>query len=192
VFVDSHFRTIPDRRGRALVGLSAGGYGAVILALHHLTDFSVVESWSGYHHPTNPAGTAPLELGSAAADRKASAHTFVPQLRQAFHLRPTFFAFYVGRGDSRFRAENEQLHAELLAAGRAAPLPAVSRGPTSSASGPRMRAHGSPSPSSTSRAHADPGGIRGRAAAPLSPHPPRWAGKESNLISTSRAGSSTV
>src|SRR5262249_3075769 len=31
-YVDSHFRTIPSRRGRALVGLSAGGYGAVILA----------------------------------------------------------------------------------------------------------------------------------------------------------------
>ena len=30
---------------------------------------------------------------------------------------PTFFAFYVGRGDRRFRAENEQLHDELLSAG---------------------------------------------------------------------------
>jgi enterochelin esterase-like enzyme len=115
-FVDRHYRTIASRRGRALVGLSAGGYGAVLLALHHLRDFSVVESWSGYHHPTNPAGTAPLQLGSAAANAHASAHTFVPQLRRAFHARPTFFAFYVGRGDTRFRAENEQLHAELAAA----------------------------------------------------------------------------
>src|SRR5262249_53582415 len=32
-YVDAHFRTIPQRRGRALVGLSAGGYGAVTLAL---------------------------------------------------------------------------------------------------------------------------------------------------------------
>src|SRR4029450_3721105 len=35
-YVDAHWRTIPSRRGRAIVGLSAGGYGAVILALHHL------------------------------------------------------------------------------------------------------------------------------------------------------------
>jgi S-formylglutathione hydrolase FrmB len=116
-YVDRHFRTIASRRGRALVGLSAGGYGAVLLALHHLSDFSVVESWSGYQHPTNPAGTAPLDVGSTAANRRASAHTFVPQLRRTFRRRPTFFAFYVGRDDARFRAENERLQDELEAAG---------------------------------------------------------------------------
>lgn len=31
-YVDTHFRTIPDRAGRALVGLSNGGYGALHLA----------------------------------------------------------------------------------------------------------------------------------------------------------------
>jgi S-formylglutathione hydrolase FrmB len=55
-YVDSHYCTIRNRRGRALVGLSAGGYGAVSLAMHHLDDFSVIESWSGYFRPTNPAG----------------------------------------------------------------------------------------------------------------------------------------
>ena len=116
-FVDRSFRTIPNRRGRALVGLSAGGYGATLLALHHLEAFSVVESWSGYFHPTNPAGTAPLDLGSGAKNARASAHTYVRTLRSAFRRRPTFFAFYVGRGDSRFRAENLRLDRELHAAG---------------------------------------------------------------------------
>jgi S-formylglutathione hydrolase FrmB len=115
-FVDRSFRTIRSRRGRALVGLSAGGYGATILALHHLEGFSVVESWSGYFHPTNPAGTARLDLGSRAANARASVHTYVRTLRRAFRRRPTFFAFYVGRGDARFRAENLRLHRELLAA----------------------------------------------------------------------------
>ena len=74
-FVDRTFRTIPSRRGRALVGLSAGGYGATLLALHHLGAFAVVESWSGYFHPTNPSGTAPLDLGSRAhAQTVWSAH----------------------------------------------------------------------------------------------------------------------
>ena len=54
--------------GRALVGLSAGGYGAVMLALHHLAAFSVVESWSGYFHPTDPAGQHALDLGSSRAN----------------------------------------------------------------------------------------------------------------------------
>jgi len=112
-FVDAHFRTIRDRRARAIVGLSAGGYGAVLVALHHLDRFSVVESWSGYFHPTNPQGTQALDLGSASRNAHASAHTFVSSLRHSFARRPTFFAFYVGRGDDRFRDENELLHREL-------------------------------------------------------------------------------
>jgi S-formylglutathione hydrolase FrmB len=115
-YVDSHFRTIPQRRGRALVGLSAGGYGAVILALHHLGAFSVVESWSGYFHPTDPQGIRALDLGSASANANASAHAFVKTLRGAFARRPTYFAFYVGRGDARFRDENERFDRELDAA----------------------------------------------------------------------------
>jgi S-formylglutathione hydrolase FrmB len=105
-YIDSHFRTIRGRHGRALVGLSAGGYGAVLLALHRLEAFSVIESWSGYFHPTDPSGAHTLNLGSRAANRRASAHTFVHSLRRAFRRQPTFFAFYVGTQDSRFRAEN--------------------------------------------------------------------------------------
>jgi S-formylglutathione hydrolase FrmB len=115
-YVGSHFRTLPGRQGRAIVGLSAGGYGAVLLALHHLPSFSVIESWSGYFHPTNPAGTAALDLGSASANAHASAHTFVSTMKASFAHRPTFFAFYVGRGDARFRAENVRLDRELQSA----------------------------------------------------------------------------
>ena len=43
------------------MGLSAGGYGAVILGIHHLDRFSVIESWSGYFHPTDPTGTIALD-----------------------------------------------------------------------------------------------------------------------------------
>jgi len=116
-YVDTHFRTIPDRRARALVGLSAGGYGAVALAFHHLESFGVVESWSGYFHPTNPSGTKALDLGSSHANRRANLHRAVAGLRQAFRVHPTFFGFYVGREDARFRAENLTLHRELLSAG---------------------------------------------------------------------------
>jgi S-formylglutathione hydrolase FrmB len=111
-YVDTHFRTIRARGGRAIVGLSAGGYGATILGLHHLGRFSVIESWSGYFHPTNPAGTAPLPRGPAT-----NAHTLVGELRADERRRPTFFAFYVGRGDVRFRAENERFSRELSSAG---------------------------------------------------------------------------
>ena len=115
-YVDSNFRTVPKRSARAIVGLSAGGYGAVILALHHLPSFSVIESWSGYFHPTDPAGVNALDLGSTGANKRASAHSFVRGLRRGFARRPTFFAFYVGKEDARFRAENRQFDRELTAA----------------------------------------------------------------------------
>ncbi|MGB2952927.1 MAG: alpha/beta hydrolase-fold protein [Gaiellaceae bacterium] len=115
-YVDSHFRTIPDRRARALIGLSAGGYGATIAALRHLGEFSVVESWSGYFHPTDPSGLRALDLGSPRANARASAHTYVSRLHSAFRARPTLFAFYVGVSDQRFLAENVRLHEELKSA----------------------------------------------------------------------------
>jgi acetyl esterase/lipase len=71
-----------------------------------------MESWSGYFQPTNPAGTQVIPHTPAQ-----SAHTLVPALRRDMKQRPTFFAFYVGRGDERFRDENEQLDRELTAAG---------------------------------------------------------------------------
>jgi enterochelin esterase-like enzyme len=115
-YVDSHFQTIRRRSGRALIGVSAGGYGAFLLTLHHLASFAVVEPWSGYFHPTDPSGTKPLKLGSAGADARASAHTLVSSLQEDVRRFPTLLAFYVGRGDSRFRQENVQLDHELTAA----------------------------------------------------------------------------
>jgi enterochelin esterase-like enzyme len=109
--IDARFRTIRSRAGRALIGLSAGGYGAAIVGIHHLGTFSVVESWSGYFHPTDPTGTKPLARGAGA-----TAHTFVPRLRDEFRRAPTFLAFYVGSDDRRFRPENEQLDRELTQA----------------------------------------------------------------------------
>ncbi len=46
--VDRRFRTIRNGRGRAIAGLSEGGYGALDMAFHHPGEFDVVESWSGY------------------------------------------------------------------------------------------------------------------------------------------------
>src|SRR5919199_139758 len=44
--VDRWFRTIPDRRDRALIGISAGGYGAALIGVHHLGTYSVIQAWS--------------------------------------------------------------------------------------------------------------------------------------------------
>ena len=50
-FVDEHLATRATASGRVLAGLSAGGFGAVDIALRNPGTFGAVESWSGYFHP---------------------------------------------------------------------------------------------------------------------------------------------
>ena len=50
-WIDAHLPTIPTRTGRALAGLSAGGYGAVDIGLRHPRLFATLEAWSGYFKP---------------------------------------------------------------------------------------------------------------------------------------------
>jgi enterochelin esterase-like enzyme len=108
VIVDSLYRTIPTRAGRAIVGLSAGGFGAMHLGLAHLNTFSVIESWSGYFHPTDPTGTKALDLGP-----KNDVHQQLLATRAKILRLHTMISFYVGDVDSRFLAENRQLNLEL-------------------------------------------------------------------------------
>lgn len=115
--IDARYRTIASRSGRALIGLSAGGYGAMHLALDHLASFSVVESWSGYFHPTDPTGLQGLDLGSARDNARANVHAQARRLSATLRAERTLIAFYVGKGDTRFAAENEQLNQELSRAG---------------------------------------------------------------------------
>jgi enterochelin esterase-like enzyme len=117
--VDGRYRTIASRSGRVLIGISAGGYGATLIALHNPGVYSVVESWSGYFHATTPDGTAALDLGSSEADDWANAHKLIPvatRFLTSYGPR-TYFAFYVGTDDGLFRDENVEFAAELRRAG---------------------------------------------------------------------------
>src|ERR1700759_1360055 len=110
--IDSRFRTVANRSGRALVGLSAGGYGAMNIGLRNLATFGAVESWSGYFEATNPSGTQKLNLGSPQANAAAA----VPRgaaLKAATRSHPTLIAFYVGRQDDRFADDNESFDRSL-------------------------------------------------------------------------------
>jgi S-formylglutathione hydrolase FrmB len=50
-WVDANLPTIRSARGRVLAGLSAGGFGAIDIAVRHPDLFSAAESWSGYFTP---------------------------------------------------------------------------------------------------------------------------------------------
>ena len=117
--IDRHYRTIARRSGRGIVGISAGGYGAALIAIHHPGTYQVIESWSGYFSITDPEGK-PLDLGSVEANADASAHANVTRLKREFERYPkTFFGFYIGTYDpyTNFIADNKRLDRELTAAG---------------------------------------------------------------------------
>jgi enterochelin esterase-like enzyme len=112
--IDARLRTIASRGGRALIGLSAGGFGAFNIGLRHLATFAAIESWSGYFAATDPEGLHLLDLGSKRANRKAR----VPRdqdLDERLAIHPAFIGFYVGRQDGRFYKANVDLDAAFTA-----------------------------------------------------------------------------
>ena len=101
--IDARYRTIATRRGRAIGGLSEGGYGALNLAMQHPREFSLVESWSGYeraarNHSIFGRTLAGIQRNSPLDRVRADA----PLLRRLH----TYFWFYTGTDDS-LRRENE-------------------------------------------------------------------------------------
>ena len=46
-YIDAHYRTVPDRKARAITGLSMGGHGSLYLAIRHENIFGAVGSMSG-------------------------------------------------------------------------------------------------------------------------------------------------
>ena len=107
--VDARYRTIRAGEGRALAGLSEGGYGALNIGIHHPGEFRVLESWSGYqraddigsvfgHRAELLRQNSPLLTVGAAA----------PALRRA----RTSIWFYSGTGD-RELAQNARFAGTL-------------------------------------------------------------------------------
>src|SRR5580704_390283 len=67
-YVDGHYRTITTRDGRAIAGLSMGGYGSLMLAGRHPDLFSAVASHSGvdalFYEGPHPYDAAHARIGS--------------------------------------------------------------------------------------------------------------------------------
>jgi enterochelin esterase-like enzyme len=112
-WIDANYRTRADRGHRAIIGYSAGGYGASIIGLHHPETFSVIQSWSGYFQPTDPAGRTLLSVGSPADNDNANVEYLIPALAKQFARHPTAFSFYVGASDPHFVPANTTLEQKL-------------------------------------------------------------------------------
>ena len=110
--IDARYRTIATRRGRAIGGLSEGGYGAINLAMQHPREFSVVESWSGYERAARNHSIFGRSL--AGLERNSPLDRLRPDTRILRRLH-TYFWIYTGTDDS-LRAQNEQFALALTKA----------------------------------------------------------------------------
>src|SRR5579864_2562326 len=93
-WVDANLPAIPTARGRALEGLSAGGFGAVDIGLRHPGLFGTLGSWAGYFAPVFKDG--PFARASTA-DLDAHTPTLLVR-REAAALRRDGTRFYVSAG----------------------------------------------------------------------------------------------
>jgi enterochelin esterase-like enzyme len=112
--VDTRYRTIPTQAGRAIGGLSEGGYGAINIAIHHPREFKLVESWSGYEQ-ADPIRSI-FGTSKARLDANSPALT-IPNVATTLQREHVRFWFYTGTEDTHFRAQNEAFAAELASLG---------------------------------------------------------------------------
>jgi enterochelin esterase-like enzyme len=101
--IDARYRTIATRSGRAIGGLSEGGYGAINIALQHPREYSLVESWSGYELAPHDHSIFGRTLAGLAENSPLERVRPAAPLLRRLH---TYFWFYTGSDDS-LRHENE-------------------------------------------------------------------------------------
>lgn len=107
--IDARYRTIRAGRGRAIAGLSEGGYGALNIGLHNPGEFRVIESWSGYERAS--------DIRSIFGDNRSllaynSPLDELPSVAAKLRRTHSFIWFYSGRHD-RLRDQNDDFAAVL-------------------------------------------------------------------------------
>jgi enterochelin esterase-like enzyme len=79
-FIDSHYRTIPDRDHRAIAGLSLGGMEAFLVGLNHLDLFSYIGGFSG----AGGGFGGPIDLQTAYGGELSDANAFNSKVHLVF------------------------------------------------------------------------------------------------------------
>jgi enterochelin esterase family protein len=107
--VDRQYRTIPSGAGRALGGLSEGGYASLNIGLHHPAEFRVLESWSGYEKADDVQS---IFGGRQQLLARNSPLLTLPKAASTLRRDHAFVWFYTGSED-RDRRQNARFAAEL-------------------------------------------------------------------------------
>ena len=106
-YVDSKYRTLPDRTHRGIGGLSMGGFGATNIALHHPDVFGFVISLGGYYRAEGSIwGNNPNYI------RQNSPADVLPTDKPAWSIQ-----YYLGAGtkDQPYYTDTLQFGQELAA-----------------------------------------------------------------------------
>ena len=86
--IDSLYRTVPEKQGRALAGMSSGALQAIYLSAGHPDDFGYVGLFSPYNHPT-----------FAAIGHRDVYGRLWKRLKRQFADPPILYAIYIGKTD---------------------------------------------------------------------------------------------
>lgn len=114
-YVDSHYKTIANRKGRAITGLSMGGHGALWNAFRHHSVFGAAGSTSGGVdiRPFPKNWEMAKQLGELTSNRKLwDDHTVINQVE---HLSDGDLAIIIDCGLNDFFLEvNQNFHQCLV------------------------------------------------------------------------------
>lgn len=111
--VDARFSTLHGRADRVIGGFSAGAYGALNIALHHLGVFASVQVWSGYFTQTRSGVFAHADRATLAAN---SPYDEAARVASQIRRRGLRVSLYVGRSDPD-SAQQPTMVARLRAVG---------------------------------------------------------------------------
>ena len=98
--IDARYRTVAAGAGRALGGLSEGGYASLNIGLHHPAEFRVLESWSGYEKADNVKSIFGGRPGLLARN---SPLLTLPKVASRLRREHAFVWFYAGSTDRLLR-----------------------------------------------------------------------------------------
>lgn len=114
-WIDAKYKTIADRKARAITGLSMGGHGAFYLAIKHQDTFGAVGSMSGGVDikPFPKNWDIATRLGTLEEKPENWKKNSVIDMIDAIKPKSLAIAFECGTNDFFFNV-NENLHQQLL------------------------------------------------------------------------------
>jgi enterochelin esterase-like enzyme len=110
--IDSDYRTVASAEGRAIAGLSEGGYGATNLGLKNPSQFGLIGSFSGYF-TIDDDDLSRVFGGDRGLAEANSPMVYLPRLEGEL---PAIY-FYVGQGERKNLKENQKFAEKLKARG---------------------------------------------------------------------------